>query len=141
MRAILDKLSNFNGRSGRREVAIIVGMGAFLMALGNYLDTVSGPREIITARMGKIELLTFVIALLPTTSVCVRRLHDTGRSGLWLLLFYVPYVMWLSTENNPKGELFANGGVLIGAIALFIFMVLPGEADANRFGQKPDSIF
>lgn len=45
-------------------------------------------------------------------TVWVRRLHDTDRSGWWLLLWFVPYV---------------------GAIVLVIFTVLKGTSGPNRY--------
>ena len=53
---------------------------------------------------------------LPGLAVFVRRLHDTNRSGWWLLFGLVP---------------------LVGAIVLFIFTVQDSQADANRFGPNP----
>ena len=46
----------------------------------------------------------------------VRRLHDTGRSGLWLLVGFVPFV---------------------GEIVLLYFAILEGDAGANRYGEDP----
>ena len=55
---------------------------------------------------------------IPSLAVSVRRLHDTGRSGWWLLVVLVPLVGWL--------------------IVLY-FMVQPGETAENRYGPDPKS--
>ncbi len=57
-----------------------------------------------------------VATLLPSLAVGVRRLHDTGRSGWWLLLLLVP---------------------LVGMIVLIVWFVRSGTQGANRFGDDP----
>ena len=54
--------------------------------------------------------------LLPWLAVGVRRLHDTGRSGWWLLIGIVP---------------------IIGAIVLLVFMVQQGQSDENEYDPNP----
>lgn len=54
--------------------------------------------------------------LIPSVAVAVRRLHDTDRSGWWLLLAFLP---------------------IIGAIWLFILMIIGGTRGSNRFGPDP----
>jgi uncharacterized membrane protein YhaH (DUF805 family) len=54
--------------------------------------------------------------LVPGIAVGVRRLHDTGRSGWWLLIGFVP---------------------LIGAIVLLVFLVGAGNAGPNAHGDDP----
>ena len=53
--------------------------------------------------------------LLPSLAVGVRRLHDTDRSGWWLLIGLVP---------------------LIGFIVLIVFFVQKGTEKENRFGKS-----
>lgn len=61
-------------------------------------------------------ILFFLVSLIPSIAVGVRRLHDTDRSGWWYLIGFIPY---------------------IGALILLIFFVLPGSAGYNRFGPPP----
>lgn len=59
----------------------------------------------------------FVLAIIiPYLAVAVRRLHDTDRSGWWMLLSLIP---------------------LIGSIILLIFFVMGGTRGPNRFGADP----
>lgn len=62
--------------------------------------------------IGLFALGTF----LPSLAVSVRRLHDSDRSGLWLLLAFLP---------------------LIGTVWLFVLMVIGGTRGPNRFGDDP----
>ena len=47
--------------------------------------------------------------LIPSLSVGVRRLHDTNRSGWWLLIGVIPLVgwviliVWLAAASDPAG--------------------------------------
>jgi len=108
----LQKYAQFSGRSRRMEywmftlfnVLIIIGL-AFLMAM---MD-----------KAGTIPLLLLgmycVGIIIPALSVAIRRLHDTGRSGWWILLGVVPF----------------------GGIVLLIFYLMPGESGDNAYGPDP----
>ncbi len=50
------------------------------------------------------------------SALCVRRLHDTDRSGAWALLYLVPIIGWL---------------------VLFVFACLEGNSGSNRYGNDP----
>lgn len=57
--------------------------------------------------------------LIPSLAVSVRRLHDTDRSGWWLLIALVP---------------------LIGAIVLLVFLVLDSNSGQNQYGANPKDV-
>jgi uncharacterized membrane protein YhaH (DUF805 family) len=59
-----------------------------------------------------------LLATLPSWSCSVRRLHDTGRSGWWLLLYMIP---------------------LIGLI-LIVLLALDSEPGRNKYGPYPKSL-
>ncbi len=65
---------------------------------------------------GIINLLVFLVFIVPTISVTARRLHDIGRSGWWQLIGLIP---------------------LIGALVLLYWAVKTGEDGDNRFGANP----
>ncbi|MFD4327321.1 DUF805 domain-containing protein [Nocardioides sp. NPDC058538] len=55
----------------------------------------------------------FALAILvPSLAVGARRLHDTGRSGWWQLLWLLPCIGW---------------------IALIVFWVLPEKAEGDKY--------
>ena len=54
--------------------------------------------------------------LLPAIGVSIRRLHDTNRSGWWLLIAFFP---------------------IVGAIVLIVFYAQAGDAGENQFGADP----
>jgi len=57
--------------------------------------------------------------MIPNIAVGVRRLHDTGRSGWWILIGFVP---------------------VIGAIILIIFYVENGNPGHNKYGADPKAV-
>jgi len=65
---------------------------------------------------GPLTLLFSLAILIPSLAVAVRRLHDSDRSGWWLLIALVPF---------------------IGGIILLIFMIIGGTHGPNRFGPDP----
>lgn len=93
-------------------------------------------------------LVTFGL-LIPMLAVSVRRLHDTDRSGWWLLAPAVPYVLafvlggaaLLNPTEAGAGSLgLATVFLLAGAvmvIVLLVFMILAGTPGSNRYGPNP----
>ncbi len=65
---------------------------------------------------GPLVGLFYLGTLIPSLSVGVRRLHDTDRSGWWLLLWLIPFIGW---------------------IILLVIMVSSGTRGPNRFGPDP----
>ena len=62
--------------------------------------------------------LVSLALLLPSLAVAVRRLHDTGRSGWWILLGLIPIIGW---------------------IVLIIFFVQDSQPD-NQYGSNPKGL-
>lgn len=83
------------------------------------IDVVTGSVSAETGGLGLLGSLYTLTALIPGIAVSVRRLHDTGRSGWWLLIAFIP---------------------LIGAIVLLVFMALDSEPGHNEYGQSPKAI-
>jgi uncharacterized membrane protein YhaH (DUF805 family) len=63
-----------------------------------------------------LAFLVYVVFFLPNLAVLIRRLHDTDRSGWWVLIGLVP---------------------LIGAIVLIVFACIE-SGPPNKYGQGPD---
>ena len=66
--------------------------------------------------LGILSSLYPLAVLIPGFAVSVRRLHDTGRNGWWLLVNLVP---------------------VIGAIIFLYFMVIDGDSETNEYGPSP----
>lgn len=106
---VLKKYAVFSGRARRKEY--------WMYMLFNLIAYVVV--AIVDAVLTTAPLLTGIYALavfLPTLGVTVRRLHDTGRSGWWILLGLIP---------------------LIGAIILIVFYATEGDQTDNAHGPNP----
>jgi len=106
----LNKYADFSGRARRSEYWYF-----FLFYLLIYVGLIILSKMLGT--VGLILTLLFLLAMIvPSLAVGVRRLHDTDRSGWWLLISLVP---------------------LIGAIIMIVFAVQDSQPGENRFGSNP----
>ena len=102
----LKKYFVFKGRASRSEYwwfQLIVTPSYFISTLFN--------NDISYLFLG-ITLFT----LIPAISAGVRRLHDTNRSGFFLLISFIPF---------------------IGGLVLLFFLIPEGTKGKNRFGPDP----
>ncbi|MEU1460117.1 DUF805 domain-containing protein [Streptomyces sp. NPDC005727] len=109
--AALKKYAVFSGRARRKEFWLF-SLFAYLIyiVLGGIGAATKTPALIAVAGIVVLALL------LPAWGVTVRRLHDTGRSGWWILFGVIP---------------------LVGPITLLVFYCLDSEAGANKYGPNP----
>ena len=112
---VLKQYAVFNGRARRKEYWFFV-LFNILISIGlAIVDGLTGSFS-AEAGLGLLGGVYTLAVLIPSIAVSVRRLHDTNRSGWWLLIAFIP---------------------LIGAIVLLVFMVLDSHPGANRFGPNP----
>jgi uncharacterized membrane protein YhaH (DUF805 family) len=111
----LKQYAVFSGRARRKEYWYFVLFNILISAVLLLIDTVMGTvnKEAGIGLLGGIYALA---VLIPSIAVSVRRLHDTDRSGWWVLIGLIP---------------------LIGAIVLIVFMVQAGTPGENRYGKNP----
>ena len=107
----ISKYAEFTGRSRRSEYWYFVLGNIALSIIATMLGFVLGD-TIGTMLSGLVSLAL----LIPGIAVGVRRLHDTGRSGWWLLIAIVP---------------------LIGAILLIVWFATDSQPGANEYGANP----
>jgi uncharacterized membrane protein YhaH (DUF805 family) len=88
------KYADFHGRARRSEYWFFILFSAIVSAVAGILDTIFGIRS-GTYGTGPIQGIVQLALLLPTLAVGVRRLHDTSRSGWWLLIGLIPFVGWI----------------------------------------------
>ncbi len=113
--AVLKKYATFSGRATRSEYWYFTLFNALISIGLIILDRVIGTYNAETA-IGTLSSLYSLAVLIPSLAVSVRRLHDTGRSGWWFLLAFIP---------------------LIGALVLIYFMVQDSQAGSNQYGENP----
>lgn len=101
----------FQGRARRTEYWMFTLFNVIFSIVIGLLDS------ILDLHSGLSGLYSLAV-LLPSIAVGVRRLHDTGRSGLWLLLGFIP---------------------IVGAIVLLVFMCQDSQDD-NQYGPNPKAV-
>ena len=144
MREFLSELFLFKGRIGRRRYwslsllytsAFMAGL-ALLVALGIMLGAES--TDAITVALASIGVVFVVSMPVAIAGIGVRRLHDRGKTGYWLLLYYaMPSWLMKYAGLDAAGLIFslATLGILIWSIV--DLGVLRGEAGSNAFGPNP----
>jgi uncharacterized membrane protein YhaH (DUF805 family) len=153
-RPIMEKYADFSGRAPRPEywwylLGLVV---AFVVA--RIVDDIIGLGHMVLYAYGPLAVLLWLATLVPNLAVGVRRLHDTNRSGWWILLPIIPYALAILIGGPAMlGGMAAGGGAglvagmalagllmltgFICAIVLLVFMVLPGTPGDNRYGPNP----
>jgi uncharacterized membrane protein YhaH (DUF805 family) len=159
----LKRYAEFSGRSRRMEYwmfqlfmfLVYLALIVLMMAVGGgaLMMAASDPSAALAA--GGAAMIIFVLYILfalamfiPALAVTVRRLHDTNRSGKWVLAFVGAYALVLvggfmaaSSPDNP-----GIGGIisLVGSLAvlglalvLLVFMFLEGTRGPNNYGPDP----
>lgn len=112
---VLKKYAVFTGRARRAEYWYFVLFNFIASIVLGFIDGMTGTISQATG-LGLLATIYLLAVLLPAIGVSIRRLHDTDRSGWWLLLAFIPF---------------------IGAIVLIVFFAQDGKAGANQYGADP----
>lgn len=111
VRTVLSKYATFSGRARRSEYWWFVLFTVIVGTVARLIDTMFGYRY-----SGPVSIILGLALLLPGLAVAVRRLHDIGRSGWWILLGLIP---------------------LVGTIILIVWYVQDGSPGDNAYGSSP----
>ncbi|GHF49824.1 uncharacterized membrane protein YhaH (DUF805 family) [Deinococcus metalli] len=131
LNVIRNNYANFQGRARRREfwmftlintvilVLLQIPVQGAVLAMAAQQDSENaglGAMTGVTLIFGVLLLIYSLAVLVPSLAVSVRRLHDTGKSGWWYLITFVPF---------------------IGSLVLLVLMVLDSEPGSNKWGPSP----
>lgn len=111
----LKKYAVFSGRARRKEYWFFQLFNTLIVVALAVIDAVTGTIN-KGVGMGLLSSLFVLAVLLPSLAVLVRRLHDTGRSGWWILIAFVPFV---------------------GGIVLLVFTLMDSQPGTNQYGPNP----
>ena len=109
--AVLRKYVEFSGRAKRREYWTFVLINLVISLILSFIDRSLGFASADTG-IGVLSGIYSLAVFLPSLAVMVRRLHDTGRSGWWVLIGLIPFIGWIvllifalleSTGDNEYG--------------------------------------
>lgn len=117
IKAVYGQYATFSGRATRSEYwwfVLFVFIVNFLCgALIGYSIEIERYSGVIPWSV--VYVIFILVNILPSLALQVRRLHDTGNSGWWILIALVPY---------------------IGRLVLFIFSLIESKGD-NEYGPNP----
>lgn len=119
--------ANFKGRSRRKEywlANIAFTIITSILCIIMYIPIVS---YLVNGEISVFETIILVVAslatliyscatIVPLFALFVRRLHDIGKSGWFILFGLIPY---------------------IGTIILFVFSVIDSQPGENKYGPNP----
>lgn len=160
----LRRYADFSGRSRRMEywmwivlqVIIYVAVMVLTMIFGGGAMMMMGDPTSAMAAGGIIMVilgLYFIwelAVLIPSIAVGVRRLHDTNRSGWWILAPIAPYLVAIvsmmgAATSGSQGGMAAGGiitlvcmlAALVLGLTVLVFMFLEGTKGPNKYGPDP----
>jgi uncharacterized membrane protein YhaH (DUF805 family) len=105
---VIKQYAVFDGRATRPEYwwfTLITTVISLILRFA--IPGAAGP--IISAIYG-------LAVLLPSIGVTIRRLHDTNRTGWWILVVLIPIVGW---------------------IWLIVLLAMAGDSGSNQYGSPP----
>ena len=105
---VLERYAQFTGRSRRAEFWWYV-LANFIISV--VLNILVGIASIFVV----LDLIYVLAVLIPGLAVAIRRLHDTDKSGWWILIGLIP---------------------LVGAIVLIVFWATDGKPEPNQYGAS-----
>lgn len=111
---VWQKYAQFEGRSRRKEYWMFTLVNTILYVIVfacAWAAKGSAASIAVFVAIGLYSLAAFI----PSLAVTVRRLHDIGRTGWWLLINIIPF----------------------GSLVLFVFSVLEGTPGPNEYGPDP----
>ncbi len=117
-KCVTSDFANFSGRARRQEYWMFY-LASCIIWLVFYLLLIASAASGSGVLYGIVCFLNIVVSLallIPSLAVTCRRLHDTGKSGLWLL------------------SILACG---IGGIIIFVFSLLDSDRGDNKYGADP----
>lgn len=153
--AISDGFFNFANFRDRASRSAFWWWMLFLLICGAVayaIDLIAfrGQANIGGMPIGPFYLVVAIAAILPSVAVSARRLHDTNRTGWWLLIPYggaaaislLPAFGVDVEDPNPDARtllLLAIPGLitLVGVVITFIFFLLAGTKGNNKYGPDP----
>ncbi|MFN1619218.1 DUF805 domain-containing protein [Vibrio rotiferianus] len=107
--------TNFNGRARRQEYWYFTLVNVLVNLVMGIIDRVIGSVMQMDS-FGFFGVIYALFIMIPSIAVTVRRLHDSGRTGWWALIAFVP---------------------VIGILVLLYFLIQDSEEGSNQYGVSP----
>jgi len=114
---VMKQYSDFNGRASRKEYWMFVLFNTLISILFVLFDLLFGTMNKIFY-VGFLSSFYGIAVMIPSWAVIVRRLHDVGKSGFFILIQFVPF---------------------IGSLWLFLTLIRQGDEGTNLYGENPNN--
>ena len=114
---VIRNFVNFNDRASRSEYWWFQLFFFVALATADFIDVMMG--DLAEVSFNWFGTVAFLGLIIPNLAVTVRRLHDLGYSGWFILLVFIPCL-----------------GSIIGLVML-VFMMVDGESQINVYGTVP----
>ncbi len=161
IKTVFSKYATFTGRARRSEFwywylfTMIVGFVTQLFGLFG---------------LGFMTVVVSLCLVIPNLAVSIRRLHDIGRSGWWLLVAVVPAIVTIISLVAMLGDVFVSAAMggsyspdelatkmsgsaglmvvyllslfvsLVGAVMLIVLFAKDSQAGKNQYGENPKGL-
>ncbi len=114
---VIRNFVNFSDRASRSEYWWFQLFFFVALAAADFIDVMMG--ELAEVPFNWFGTIVFFGLIIPNLAVTVRRLHDLGYSGWFILLVFIPCL-----------------GSIIGLVIL-VFMIVDGQPQINDYGTVP----
>jgi uncharacterized membrane protein YhaH (DUF805 family) len=109
--SVLKNYAGFSGRARRQEYWMFALVNVVVTIVLSALARISGSSVLYV-----VYCLYLLAVLIPSLAVFVRRMHDTGKSGAWFFIGFIP---------------------IVGFIWLIVLAATEGQSGANQYGPDP----
>jgi uncharacterized membrane protein YhaH (DUF805 family) len=113
-KVMFENYFNIKGRASRREYWMYMLIVCIVCLIISIIAAIIFTRD--STAYTTINLMVNLVFLLPSICVLIRRLHDTGKRGIWAFLLLVP---------------------LVGPIVILVFALKKSQKGNNEFGPSP----
>ena len=118
----LQKYATFSGRSRRSEYwyfKLLYYLIFIIIAISIVFFFIDEDENELIKIMNTVYLIYSLLFLIPNISVTVRRIHDTGRSGYFFFMYFIP---------------------IIGPFFILYYCICDSQEQTNEYGPSPKYI-
>ncbi len=133
----LRKYADFKSRSRRKEFWSFILLIIVVSIAAGMIDVMLGLSTMIGGIYGPVTFLAALVFVIPQFSAGIRRLHDTNRSGWWMLLGFIPVLGSLAMMMTGSSSFALLS--LVGLVLIY-FLLLDGTRGPNKYGPDPKEV-
>ncbi len=114
-----NRYADFKGRASRSEYWYFMLFSLIIGIILAFLDSLIGTAPDDKAGAGILGTIFSIATFIPALSLAIRRLHDIGKKGWWVLAGVIPIVNF------------------IGIFVLLFFFIKDSQPGSNEYGPNP----